>query len=161
MWYIFNDSTLSRPGGNVGLHFRSVSERFSSNAKVVGDTIRQVFDLHPQRRAALHIYSHYLTDTWSARRGFCAGNTKTLDTALHKQQTAKLFAQQQTMLHTTSIKGRKQLCIWDKKGFQSKEGLQVCTVSVLSKDTQQPRFRNHTLFPITKNLVRYQHLACY
>ena len=88
-------STFSRPGGDVGLHLGAVSERFSSDAEVVGDAVGQVLDLHPQGGAALHIYCHYLTDTWSARRGVCTGNTKTLDAAFYKRKKAKLCSDTQ------------------------------------------------------------------
>lgn len=83
--------TFSRPRGDVGLHLGPVRERFGPDAEVVGDAVSQVLDLHPQGGAALHIYSHYLTDTWSARRGVCTGNTESLDAAFHKKpQEAKL-----------------------------------------------------------------------
>lgn len=85
-----SDNTFARPSSDVGLHFRAVRERFSPNAEVVSDAICQVFDFHPQRRAALYIHRHYLTNTWSARRGVCTGNTKTLDTAFNKSQKTKL-----------------------------------------------------------------------
>lgn len=71
-----NSPTFSRPSGNVGLHLGAISERFGPDAEVIGDTFSQVFDLHPQGSASLHIYCHNLTDTWSARRGVCTGNTK-------------------------------------------------------------------------------------
>ena len=83
--------TFSRPSGDVGLHLGPVSERFGPDAEVVGDAVGQILDFHPQGSAALHIHCHYLTDTWSARRGVCAENTKTLDTAFYKRHIAKLF----------------------------------------------------------------------
>lgn len=78
--------TFPRTSRDVGLHLRTVGERFGPDTEVIGDAVRQVFDLHPQRGAALHIYRHNLTDTWSARRGVCAQNTKTLDAAFLKRQ---------------------------------------------------------------------------
>ena len=87
--------TFSRPSGNIGLHLGAISERFGPDAEVIGDTVSQVFDLHPQGSAALHIYYHYLTDTWSARRGVCTGNTKTLDAVFYKRHIAKLCADEQ------------------------------------------------------------------
>lgn len=113
--------TFSRPSGDVGLHLRPVSQCFGPDAEVIGDAISQVFDLHPQRSTALHIYCHYLTDTWSARRGVCTENTKTLDAAFHKRQIAKLYAYEQmhtaTQTHlqirrqTHDYQGHTHLCI--------------------------------------------------
>lgn len=80
--------TFSRSSRDVGLHLRAISECFGPDAIVIRDAIGKVFDLHPQGSAALHIYCHNLTDTWSARRGVCTGNTKTLDTAFYKRQIA-------------------------------------------------------------------------
>lgn len=88
--------TFPRPRGDVRFHFGPVRERFGPNAEVIGDAIGEVFDLHPQGGTALHIYCHYLTDTWSARRGVCTGNTKTLDAAFHKRQEAKALTGTQT-----------------------------------------------------------------
>lgn len=87
--------TFSRTGCDVGLHLGTVGERLGPDTEVVGDAVCQVFDLHPQGGAALHIYRHNLTDTWSARRGVCAQNTKTLDAAFHKRQ-AEICAGEQT-----------------------------------------------------------------
>lgn len=90
-WGCLNDCdqspTFSRPRGDVGLHLGPVRERFGPDAEVVGDAVGQVLDLHPQGCAALHIYSHYLTDTWSARRGVCTGNTKSLDDRFPQEAT--------------------------------------------------------------------------
>lgn len=87
--------TFSRTGCDVGLHLGTIGERLGPDTEVVGDAVCQVFDLHPQGGAALHIYRHNLTDTWSARRGVCAQNTKTLDAAFHKRQ-AEICAGEQT-----------------------------------------------------------------
>lgn len=92
----FECPTFSRPSSDVGFHFRPVSECFGPDAEVIGDAVSQVFYLHPQGSTALHIYCHYLTDTWSARRGVCTENTKTLDAAFYKRQIAKLCAHEQT-----------------------------------------------------------------
>lgn len=83
--------TFPRPSSNVGLHLGAIREGFGPDAIVIGDAISQVFDLHPQGSAALHIYCHYLTDTWSVRRGVCTGNTKTLDAAFLQATNSKAF----------------------------------------------------------------------
>lgn len=100
--------TFSRPSSDVGLHFRAIRECFGPDAIVIGDAISQVFDLHPQGSAALHIYCHYLTDTWSARRGVCTGNTKTLDAAFYKRHIAKLFLHLNRHIQTNSQRVRRQ-----------------------------------------------------
>ena len=73
--------TFSRPCGDIGLHFWPVRQGFGSDAEGVGHAVCQVLDFHPEGSAALHIHCHNLTDTWSARRGVCTGDTITLDHA--------------------------------------------------------------------------------
>lgn len=56
--------TFSWTGGDVGLHLGPVDEGLGPNAEVVSDTVRQVFELQPERAAPLHIHHHCLTDAW-------------------------------------------------------------------------------------------------
>lgn len=112
-------STFSRPGGDVGLDLGAVRERFSTDAVVIGDAVGKVFDLHPQGSTALHIYCHYLTDTWSARRGVCTGNTKTLDAAFYKRHTAKPCFHEPTHRGTLTTSQRQRVGRPDKTDWQN------------------------------------------
>lgn len=79
MW---GNKTFSGASGDVGLNLWSIGKSFSTDAEVVGHSVCQILDFHPQGGAALHIHCYNLTDTWSVRRGVCRGNTQTLDTML-------------------------------------------------------------------------------
>lgn len=57
------NKTFSRASGDVGFDLWSIGKGFSTDAEVVGHSICQILDFHPQGGTALHIHSDNLTDT--------------------------------------------------------------------------------------------------